>query len=509
MDNVVYSLYVKLGLDDTELREGLKDGKEKASGFGNMLKTGIGTAGKVAVGAIAAVGTAAVALGNTVVKGASEAAAYGDNIDKMSQKLGISAQAYQEWDAILQHSGSSIDGMQRGMMTLATAAENGSDAFAALGLSLEDVASMSQEELFSAVITGLQGMEEGSERAVLAQKLLGGAAKELGPLLNTSAADTEAMRQRVHELGGVMSDEAVKSAAAFQDSLQDMQTAFQGLSRGLLSEFMPSITTVMDGLTAIFSGDTDGGIELISQGIDSVVTTITEKLPEFLDLGLGIVQSLTTALITNLPMIMESGAAILGQLIAGLLQMLPQLIARIPEIIRAMINGFVAAWPQIKQAGIDLGKQIWEGLKGIVTGAKNWGSDMIGNFIGGIKEKATELWESVKEIAQGIADFLHFSVPEKGPLADLDESPRDMMEMYAAGIRKNEHLVTDALSGSFDFDQQSIMPPSMSGAGGLGGFSPTIIINGAELDFNNIPEAAERLMEEMYHIMNREEAAYV
>ena len=82
-----------------------------------------------------------------------DAAEYGDNIDKMSQKMGMSTDAYQEWDFIMQHCGTSIDGLQSGMKTLATAAETGSDAFAALGISQADIANMSQEELFNAPIS--------------------------------------------------------------------------------------------------------------------------------------------------------------------------------------------------------------------------------------------------------------------------------------------------------------------------------------------------------------------
>ena len=198
----VFDLVATLSLDRSDYDRGLDESKEKGSSFLEKITKGFGTATKVAGAALVGFGTAAVGVTTALVNGASKTAQYGDNIDKMSQKLGISAEAYQEWDAILQHSGSSIDSMQRGMMTLASAAEKDSDAFQKLGISTEDVASMSQEDLFGAVIAGLQGMEEGSERAVLAQELLGGAAKELGPLLNTSAEDTEEMRKRVHELGG-------------------------------------------------------------------------------------------------------------------------------------------------------------------------------------------------------------------------------------------------------------------------------------------------------------------
>ena len=251
----VFDLVATLTLDSSGFDKGANEAEGKSQSLGSKIKSGLGTAGKIAAGALVAAGTAAVAVSKAFMDGVNATAQYGDHIDKMSQKLGISATAYQEWDAILQHSGTSIDSMQRGMMTLSKAAENGSDAFEKLGISQEDVASMSQEDLFGAVIKGLQGMEEGSERAVLAQELLGGAAKELGPLLNTSAEDTEAMRQAVHDLGGVMSDDAVKAAAAYQDSLQDMQTAFGGLKNNMMSGFMPSLTKVMDGLTELFSHD--------------------------------------------------------------------------------------------------------------------------------------------------------------------------------------------------------------------------------------------------------------
>lgn len=155
----------------------------------------------------------------------------------------------------MQHSGTSIDSLQAGMKTLANAVENGNDAFERLGISQEQIASMNNEELFSATITALQNVENGTERTYLAGQLLGKGATELGALLNTSAEETEAMRQRVHELGGVMSDEAVKASAAYQDSLQDMQTAISGVSRSVVSEFLPGITTVMVMSTSDIMGN--------------------------------------------------------------------------------------------------------------------------------------------------------------------------------------------------------------------------------------------------------------
>ena len=111
---------------------GVKAGNGFSRAFGGALK-GIGT---VATAAFSAAATAAGAA----AKGVIDTAAIGDNIDKMSQKMGLSAQAYQEWDAIMQHSGTSIDAMQSSMKTLANAVENGNKAFEELGISQEEMA---------------------------------------------------------------------------------------------------------------------------------------------------------------------------------------------------------------------------------------------------------------------------------------------------------------------------------------------------------------------------------
>lgn len=390
----LFDLAAKITLDSSEYQQGINDAKREASNFGGALTNGLGAAAKVGGAAIAAVGTASVALTKAVIDGASQTAEYGDNIDKMSQKLGISAEAYQEWDAILQHSGANIESMERGMVTLSKAAESGSDAFEKLGLTQEQVSSMNQEELFAATISGLQDMESGTERTVLAQQLLGGSAKELGALLNTSAEDTEAMRQRVHELGGVMSDESVKAAAAYQDSLQDMQTAFSGLSRGLMSDFMPSITSVMDGLSEIFSGDSDSGIEMISNGVDGIVESISDKLPQLFDVGARILDALLNAIIENLPKLLGAAGQIIGRLIAGIISYLPQLIRQAPAIIMAIVQGLAEAFPEIINAGAELMSMLWEGIRNgfavILSG--------LGSLIQQMIDDLEADWELIKNV---------------------------------------------------------------------------------------------------------------
>lgn len=324
---------------------GEKSGKSFAGTFGKVM----GTTGAV-IGTI----TAAVGGISTALVGATNSVAtYGDDIDKMSQKMGVSATFFQEMDAVLRHSGTSMESLKASMKTMANAAENGNAAFEKLGITEEEVANLSQEDLFSKVITGLQNMEEGTERTYIAGQLLGRGATELGALLNTSAEDTQAMKDRVHELGGVMSDEAVKSAAAFQDQLQDMQTASQSLVRNMMSDFLPGITEVMGGLTDLFAGDTDLGLEKITAGVDDVISKVTDKLPEFMEIGSHIVLGLAKSILENAPKIVSTGISIITDLILEISSMLPEIVNMASSLIVEVVNSLSAAAPVLIPAVIE------------------------------------------------------------------------------------------------------------------------------------------------------------
>ena len=541
---------------------GEKGGKTWSASFGG--------AAKGAVTAVTAVTAATAAMGAAVVKSASDTAAYGDNIDKMSQKMGMSAAAYQEWDAVMQHSGTSMETMKASMKTLANAAESGNDAFALLGITEEDLATLNQQELFERTIAGLQNMEDGTQRTYVAGQLLGRGATELGALLNTSAEDTQAMRDRVHELGGVMSDEAVKAAAAYQDSLQDMQTAFQGLSRGLTSEFLPGIKTTMDGLAELFTGNNEAGLGLISQGIDNLLGSLTEQLPRFMEIGLGIVESLATALIDNLPKLAETAIPIITELAKHLIQNLPKIIEAGTEILFALIDGIIDALPelipavvevtltivekltepdtlmklidaafqiigavaeglikalptliekvptimgnllqailqflpQLLESGaklvIELAKGLLQGIGDVVKAignvvgkikdaimekvqqAKQWGADLIQNFVGGITSRMSGLMGTIRSIGQGIKNMLGFSEPKEGPLSDFHTYAPDMMELFAKGIRDNEHLISDQIQRSFNLGQAFTGAAAPAASAGTSTNTYNITVNGIE-----------------------------
>ena len=322
---------------------------------------------------------AAAGIGMAIKKGfdaIGDLASYGDTIDKQSQKIGISAKAYQEWDAVLQHSGTSINTMQAAMKKMTSAAASGSEAFQALGISQEEAMSMSQEDLFARVIEGLQGMEEGTERAALAQDLLGRGAQEMAALLNTSAEDTQAMKDAVNELGGVMSDDAVKASAAYQDALQDMQTAFAGLGRGLLSEFLPGLTEIMGGITQLFAGDGEG-VQTIIAGVQSMIDAIVTAVPQFIENGIAIMTAFIDGILEYLPALWETATTLIPEMVNGLLSRLPDLITAAGTMLSNFIDYVYSNLPAIMAGGVSMLQSIASGIRSLLDRVIQNHADML------------------------------------------------------------------------------------------------------------------------------------
>lgn len=381
---------------------GEKAGGKFSNGFAKVGKVGL-----AAFGTMAAAGAGATKM---LWDGTKSLAAYGDNIDKMSQKMGLSAEAYQEWDAVMQHSGASIDSMQRGMTTLSKAAESGSEAFEKIGISQEEIANMSQEELFAKTIEGLQSMEAGTERNVLAQQLLGGSSKELGALLNTSAEDTQKMKDRVHELGGVMSDEAVKAAASFQDNMQDLNTAISGVGRSIVSDFLPAANTMIEGFTGIVTGE-EGAEEKLSTGMDQMAEAAggaIDKIGGILD---KLMPSLTSAIVKLLPKLLELGAKIVISLAEGILKQLPslasQLIGSLTTVIQTLSTTLIPQLPTIAvELVLGLANALIENLPTLLTAVLNMATGLADGIIAALPVLVAALPQLIQGIITALIGFI-------------------------------------------------------------------------------------------------------
>ena len=79
--------------------------------------------------------------------------------------------------------------------------------------------------------------------------------------------------------------------------------------------------------------------------------------------------------------------------------------------------------------------------------ATTWGGDLVTNFATGMQNNASVAEKAAIAIANIIRSYLHFSTPDKGPLADADTYGGDFMDTFAGGMLDNLGTVKDAVSG--------------------------------------------------------------
>ena len=447
----IFRLFGSIMIDSTEAEKSLGKTDKAAQSTQDKLGKLVSGAAKFAAGAAASI----AAAGTAVFKFADNVASVGDTIDKQSQKLGISAKAYQEWDAVLGHCGASIDSLKGGMKTLTKAVADASDdqvaAFQAVGLSMDQVKSMSTEDVFAAVVTGLQGMEEGAERTNIATTLLGKSAQELGPLLNTSAEDTAAMKQAVNELGGVMSDEAVAASASFKDALQDLTTIGTGFKNALGAQVLPYVTEAM---TALTDGVRSGGIAGMATAAVDIVSDFAGKLvqeiPQLATSATQMLTGLASYLENNADKIVAAGGQLVVNLVTALVDNLPQIALAAAKLVVALAKALIENAPEAGRAMLQVGEALAEKAVQLGKDALTWGHDIIANFVQGIKDKIAAVGNAAKEAAGAVAKFLHHTTPDEGPLAGDDQWMPEMMQQFVDGITQGIPALREAAEAAAD-----------------------------------------------------------
>ncbi len=68
-------------------------------------------------------------------------------------------------------------------------------------------------------------------------------------------------------------------------------------------------------------------------------------------------------------------------------------------------------------------------------------------IINGIKSCIGAVGDALKGVAEKIKSFLHFSVPDEGPLYDYESWMPDFMKELAKGIEESKKLITSTVQG--------------------------------------------------------------
>lgn len=281
-------------------------------------------------------------------------------------------------------------------------------------------------------------------------------------------------------------------------------TLLTSLAMGIADNLGELIPTIVDVVLQIVDILTDPNtLSLLVDASIAIIIALAsgliDSLPRLLDKAPEIVMNLVTALVENAPKLAEAALEIVLSLIKSIIELAPKIFEMGGEIIGSIVSGIVETINRIDEIGNEVIDSFVEALSS--WDPLEWGKDMISNFIDGIKQGWNNLKDGVKNVAQGVKDFLGFSEPKEGPLSDFHTYAPDMMKLFAEGIRDNEHLVTDQLEKSLSFGEREIgLKANVSGSyAGRYGRDNTVTVNvyGAE------GQSVEALAREVERVITR------
>ncbi|KHD34423.1 hypothetical protein NL50_17250 [Clostridium acetobutylicum] len=247
----------------------------------------------------------------------------------------------------------------------------------------------------------------------------------------------------------------------------------------IFTDLQKSFSNIWNGIGSIFTG----GIQAISgfcigafQNLSSSAQAIWNALSTFLSgLWNGIVntaQSVWNGLVSFLNNLWNSTINTAQSLWNGFRNFFQNLWAGIVNIIQGIPTAFqnvgnaiVSAWNAVvnffeslpgRFVGFvgGIGNAIVHGFDSAINfitslpgKALEWGKDFIDGLINGITGGIGKIGDAVSGVADKIRSFLHFSVPDEGPLVDYETWMPDFMKGLANGINKNKSMVANAIKG--------------------------------------------------------------
>lgn len=256
-----------------------------------------------------------------------QAAATGAEIDDLSQQLGISAEAIQEWQYVALQSGVDSDvfvkalvKVRAAMLDMETGKTNAAaEAIGKLGLKMENFSN--QEEMFSAVLQKLGEMEDQTLQAAYANEIFGDKiATQMLPFLQ---AGTEDLQKFKDEFAAMPSLSAEQAAA-----LAELDDTYNRLSQTL------QLSTAQLGLA--LAPVTERIIALIEEkfvpAIESLASWFSQLDPFLQDAIVALIGIAAVAA----PVIV-----VLGKIISGINILIPVL-ARLGSTVKASNLAFSA-----------------------------------------------------------------------------------------------------------------------------------------------------------------------
>ena len=243
------------------------------------------------------------------------------------------------------------------------------------------------------------------------------------------------------------------------------------------------ITTVLNAIKTVFT--------TVWNGIKTVVTTVVTAIQTFITTAWNAIKNTVTTVLNAIKTVITTVWNAIKTAVTTVVNGIKSTISTVWNSIKSVVTSVVNS---IKSTVTTVFNNIWSGIKGtmgkIVSSIKEgfnqaisfitslpskalqWGKDMIMGIVNGIKSCIGAVGDAVSSVANKIKSFLHFSVPDEGPLTDYESWMPDFMKGLAKGIEDSKSMVAKAMDGvAADMvlnPSAAVQEISVSGNGGDG-----------------------------------------
>lgn len=494
----LFKLFGSIMIDNKKANESISETDSRASKLVHGFKKGIKTA--------AVMGTAltgmAVAGGTALFGMANKAAASGDRVDKLSQKVGMSRKGFQEWDYILSQNGMSIESLQGGMKKLNNTIDDaigGSktavNAFGRIGISVDDLKGKSPEQVFEMTVKALQGMPDGAEKAALANELLGRSGSELMPLLNGSSKSVDELKAKAKELGIVLSDDSIDASVKFTDTLDSLKRSLGAVvtkvgvavmpimqkAADWVIANMPTIQMVMGTVFKYIGQFVSAAVDVFQTyflpvlqfifnwirdnwpQISNFIGTVFNLIKDIIHQATEAIKVIWDLFGEHIMAAVELVWGIIKEVITNLLNIIRGIILAVTSLIKGDWSGvwegikmiFAAVWDNIKtivSTAIGLVKQIiliaLQAIGALFSSIWNGILNLISNIWDGIINKIKSVLNSIKSVITGIFSEI------KGVVSNVWNGIKDTISNAISGAFNVVSNIIGRIKGLFNFKFQ-------------------------------------------------------
>lgn len=309
-----------------DLGEAEKDTSDKTSVFGDVLKANL--ASDLIKKGLQMTLELVKNIGEMFVEAVKEAAEYADEINTLEKTTGLSADALQEYKYMANLLDVDLETITGSMTKMEKAMSSDAKAFEELGVATRDENGNLRDanDVFEDTLATLKNIENPVERDTKAMEIFGKSAKDLNPLIETSAEDLDALRKEAHNVGAVMDKGTLSALNDVNDSMERMGLTWDSIKKTLGAKIGIAILPEMEKLTKLFqdftkTGDIQPLIDGIFRALKNAVKKAKDQIPKVAkDFGKAL-----GSIIGNLPELIKVGVELGGALLKGLIQSIPEM----------------------------------------------------------------------------------------------------------------------------------------------------------------------------------------